>query len=50
MFKIVHKITAENLLRNKELKSGLDERFFLNYKISGTIHNKLLIKIGRIVV
>ena len=30
MFRIVHKITAENLIGNKELESWLDDKFFLN--------------------
>ncbi|AUB54982.1 hypothetical protein BK007_02410 [Methanobacterium subterraneum] len=39
MFKIAHKITADNLLRSEELESWLDDRFFLNYKASdGSIH------------
>ncbi|HEX3013430.1 MAG TPA: hypothetical protein VHO92_04040 [Methanobacterium sp.] len=41
MFKIVHKITAENLIGFKELESWLDENFHLNYKFDdGSIHNK----------
>jgi hypothetical protein len=41
MFKIVHKITAENLLGFKELESWLDDKFLLNYKLpDSSIHNK----------
>lgn len=41
MFKIVHKITAENLIGFEELDSWLDENFHLNYKLNdGSIHNK----------
>lgn len=37
MFKIVYKITAENLIGNKELESWLDDKFFLNSQLD-SIH------------
>ncbi|HML04422.1 MAG TPA: hypothetical protein VK426_01480 [Methanobacterium sp.] len=41
MFKIVHKITAENLLGFDELESWLDDNFYLNYKLDDdSINNK----------
>lgn len=40
MFRIIHKITAENLLGFEELESWLDDNFYLNYKLDDDIHNK----------
>ena len=34
MFKIVHKITAENLIGNNELESWLDDKFYVNPELS----------------
>lgn len=48
MFKIVHKITAENLVGFEELESWLDDNFHLNYKLDdGSIYNKLILRIDQ---
>jgi hypothetical protein len=33
MFKIVNKITAENLIGSEELESWLDDKFYVNPKL-----------------